>query len=155
MRILSLVGMALVGGFLLSGTAWATEDLAVEDLIVEKEFKRNAGNMAFGYGSLWVATGFKVLRIDAANNEIAEIELEGATQRQRRVAVGEGAVWIPDVGKGVVFKIDPESDAVVAEIPVNMLSTQGSIENCRKIQRPERRATGIDYSARRWGRCGR
>lgn len=105
----------------------AFEELPADDLAVVQEMKRNAMNTAFGFDALWVATGFKLLRVDPASNEITEIALKDASQKQRRIAVGEGAVWIPDVGAKTVFKVDPEAREVVAGIPLNMLSTQGSI----------------------------
>ena len=65
----------------------AQEDLSVEALQVEAEYVRTATNTAFGFGSLWIANGFKVVRIDASTGENTEIDLNGASQKQRKIAV--------------------------------------------------------------------
>jgi streptogramin lyase len=127
MKILHRIGYAVALIPFLANAALATEELTAEDLSIKLEVKRNANNMAFGFDALWVAAGFNVLRIDATSNTVTEIKLEDASQKQRRVAVGEGAVWIPDVGSNAIYKIDPETNSVATKISVNMLSTQGSI----------------------------
>jgi virginiamycin B lyase len=117
--------------FLLSSIGgWAYEDKAAEILNVEAEFQRQLstnGSIEFGFGALWATQGDKLLRIDATNNSLAEIKIEGGTTRQRTVAVGEGAIWIADAGKGGIFKVDPRTNAVVALFSVPMLSSQGTI----------------------------
>jgi len=114
---------AMIAGSL----AIAQEELPDEVLQIEVEYPRSAMNTAFGFGALWVANGFTILRLNAATGEIFEIGLDNASQKQRKIAVGEGAVWVPDVGADMVFKIDPATNAVVGSFPVDMLSTQGSI----------------------------
>ena len=118
-----IVAAAMAAGSL----AYAQEDLPDSALQIEAEYSRSAANTAFGFGSLWIANGFKVLRLDVAAGDFIEIGLDGASQKQRKIAVGEDAVWVPDVGADVIFKIDPKSNAVVGAFPVDMLSTQGSI----------------------------
>ena len=111
----------------LGSKAYAQEDLSDEAIRIEAEYARSAMNTAFGFGSLWIANGFKVARLNAGTGEFLEIDLDGASQKQRKIAIGEGAVWVPDVGANLVFKIDPASNEVIASFPVDMLSTQGSI----------------------------
>jgi len=107
--------------------ACAQEDFPNEALQIEAEYPRSAMNTAFGFGSLWIANGFKTVRLDASTGEIIEINLDGASQKQRKIAIGEGAVWVPDVGADMVFKIDPTSNEVIGAFPIDMLATQGSI----------------------------
>lgn len=126
MKTACRIGIAIAGA-LLCFAGYAQEELSSDDLVVERELKRSALNTAFGFGSLWIAAGFNVLRVDASTGEIVEINLNGASQKQRRVAIGEGAVWVPDVGSDGVFKINPETNSVVMKIDVDMLSTQGTI----------------------------
>jgi streptogramin lyase len=103
--------------------AWASDvDRPFEDLVVEAEVERKGQNSEFGYGALWVRTGFTVTRIDAGTYTATEISLPGASQRQRGIAVGEGAVWIGDIGKKVIFKVDPVTSEVTLEIPAEMSS---------------------------------
>lgn len=45
----------------------------------------------------------------------------------RGIAVGEGAVWVPDIIADVIFKIDPATNKVVQSIPAPMRDSEGSI----------------------------
>jgi hypothetical protein len=77
--------------------------------------------MAFGAGSLWVAGGDHVSRIDPAGNRVeATIPLTtGAGQAAvgpSGLAFGAGAVWVPMAVPGAVWRIDPDSNRVVARI---------------------------------------
>jgi virginiamycin B lyase len=134
-RLPALTSVVASLAFLLSSIGgWAEDKPAdikpAEILNLEAEFQRienTSSSIEFGFGALWATHGDKLLRIDAATNSIAEIELEGGTARQRTVAVGEGAVWVPDAGKGGIFKIDPKANAVVALFSAPMLSSQGTI----------------------------
>ena len=121
---------AMLFCWLSSSGCWALEDVPLEDLTVEAEFPLSASytdTTEFGFGSFWATHGFELLRIDAASNLVTEIPLDGATGRQRGITVGEGAVWVPDVGKGVIFKVDPATNMVVAEFSAQMLTTQGGL----------------------------
>src|SRR5690348_10184250 len=116
--------------WLSSGGCWALEDVPIETLTVEAEFPLMAsytGSTEFGFGAFWATHGGNLLRVNAATNSITEIRLDGGTARQRGIAMGEGAVWVPDAGKSVIFKVDPATNAVVAEFSAQMLSSQGVI----------------------------
>lgn len=122
------VGLLLASVFFsLTAQARAQEELLEKDLIIEAEYPRSATNTAFGFGSLWIANGFKIVRLDGASGEIIEIGLTGSSQKQRKITVGDGAVWVPDVGTDTLFKIDPIENQVIGAFPVDMLATQGSI----------------------------
>lgn len=121
------IGLTMASILMLAGAANAQEELSNDELVVESEMNRSATNTAFGFDSIWVAAGFNALRIDASTGELAEISLSNSSQKQRKISIGEGAVWIPDVGVDAVFKIDPATNEVAARIDVDMLSTQGSI----------------------------
>lgn len=130
-RLPALTSVIASLAFLLSSIGcWAEEFKPAEILNVEAEFQRLAtdhNSIEFSFGALWATQGNRLLRIDAADNRIVEVELEGGTTRQRAVAAGEGAVWIADAGKGGIFKIDPRTNAVVALFSAPMLSSQGTI----------------------------
>ncbi len=83
--------------------------------------------MAFGFGSLWVAGGTRVARIDPATNAVVEIELDGARGAFRAPAVGEDAVWVASVGADIIYRVDPTTNAVTLRIPATMLDSEGSI----------------------------
>ena len=130
-RLPALISIFASLAFLLSSIGcWADDVKSAEILNVEAEFQRLAthnSSIEFGFGALWATQGNKLLRIDATNNNLAEVELEGATTRQRTVAVGEGAIWIADAGKGGIFKVDPRINGVVALFSAPLLSSQGTI----------------------------
>ena len=112
--------------FLLSSIGcWAEEFKPAEILNVEAEFQRLAtdnNSIEFGFGALWAPQGDKLLRIDAANNSLAELDLEGGTTRQRTVAVGEGAIWIADaMGRGSARSWPAMSNAVPWSGAVRMI----------------------------------
>jgi streptogramin lyase len=84
--------------------------------------------MEFGFGSLWVITRKSVtlVRVEPKTNESTEIWLHRINTPQT-VAIGEAAVWVTDVKKKTIFGIDPTDYSVVKEIPVPMLSSEGSM----------------------------
>ena len=107
----------------------AFDDLPFEELAVEAELPRATGmgrGMAFGFGSLWATGGQSLMRIHAHDNTVSEIASVGGG-RFRGIAVGEGAIWVPEVDRDTILKIDPVSGAIVGEIPAQMLGAQGKI----------------------------
>jgi hypothetical protein len=80
--------------------------------------------MAFGAGSLWVAGGDAVRRIDPASDRVVATIPVGtagtgpAGMGPSGVAFGAGAVWAPVAVPGALWQIDPASDRVVARIPL-------------------------------------
>ena len=42
------------------------------------------------------------------------------------MAVGEGGVWLPDLGRSMIYKIDPKTDRVVKEIPADLVGGRGT-----------------------------
>jgi DNA-binding beta-propeller fold protein YncE len=120
------------------GSVWVTSsgtgklsrvDPRTGEVAARIEVGRGATDVAVdeGSGAVWVASGGfflgegsehnKLSRVDAATDRVvAEIpiaahEPEGGAFR---VAVGEGAVWAQGVSGGL-FKVDPETNEVVAE----------------------------------------
>ena len=77
--------------------------------------------MAFGAGSLWVAGGDHVRRIDPAGNRVVATIPLGTGPGHAAVgpsglAFGAGAVWVPMAVPGAVWRIDPASNRVAARI---------------------------------------
>jgi virginiamycin B lyase len=125
--------MKLIKWFLLSllliVPAWgfAAEELPAEKLVVQAKIPRGGDFMGFGFDSLWMMSGRRLVRANAADNSVVDIELEDTIGKYRGVAVGEGAVWIPDVGAGMIYKVDPASDSVVSTFPTFILGSEGSV----------------------------
>ena len=74
--------------------------------------------MVAGAGGLWVAGSDEVTRIDPATDTVAARVPIATGSGPAAVAVGAGAVWAPVAVPGALWGIDPESNKVVAKIPL-------------------------------------
>jgi hypothetical protein len=74
--------------------------------------------MVAGAGGLWVAGSDEVTRIDPATDTVAARVPVATGSGPAAVAVGAGAVWAPVAVPGALWGIDPESNKVVAKIPL-------------------------------------
>lgn len=105
------------------------------ELAIEATIPREAATMAYGFGALWTMSDGKVLRLDPADNSVTEIEVPGAEgalllsqlDRYRGLAIGEGALWVPDMASSTILKVDPEKREVIATIPTDIFGSFGSI----------------------------
>ncbi len=81
--------------------------------------------VAAGMGGVWVVGGSTILlRLDPATGEVAaEIDLGHPLNG---VAVGAGAVWAISGPDATVVEVDPQQDALVAEIPIAALPGSAS-----------------------------
>ncbi len=120
-------GKLLAVLFTLMPSYAGAETLTEDVLSIEAEIPRNGSNIAYGHAALWVASGFVALRVDREDNSVQEIKLDGASQKQRRIFVGEKAIWIPDAGADKIYKIDPSTAEVALVIDADLLSSRGSI----------------------------
>jgi DNA-binding beta-propeller fold protein YncE len=110
----------LVVGLLMAflwGTSFAAAEEPPRQLRVEAEFPPRGDYMCVGFGSFWMMSDQKLMRIALADNAVTEIPLNGATGRWRRTVVGEGAVWVADNLSQTIYKIDPTTNLVVLAIP--------------------------------------
>ncbi len=75
--------------------------------------------LAFGAGSLWMAAGDRLLRLDpAADRIVASIPIASRDSGPAGVAFGADAVWVPVAVPGSIWRVDPRSNKVVAKIPL-------------------------------------
>lgn len=95
-------------------------------LVIEAAIAKSGNWLDFGFDSVWTTVGTKLLRVDAADNSFVEIDIE-TTGNNRSLVAGEGAVWIPDIGKRVIIKVDPGTNRVVGEFPATMLYRQSKL----------------------------
>ncbi|WP_262266176.1 Vgb family protein [Microvirga yunnanensis] len=105
------------------------------------EVKRTGDFVAWGFDALWMMTavttvlvngerqvvGPALVRVDGKTDQAEDNLIEEATASVRGLAVGEGAVWIPNSGREQIFKFDPVEKKVVLTIPVHFSGTEGSI----------------------------
>jgi virginiamycin B lyase len=103
--------------------------LADSELAIEAKFPTTVYWLAYGFDAIWGMQRDALVRIDPADNSTTKIKLEGYRGRNRGIAVGEGAIWIPDTGSHQIYKIDPTTYEVMLVIPVQMTihSHEGSI----------------------------
>src|SRR3954447_24850090 len=100
------------------------QDRSLVELTIKASVPKPASAMAFGFDALWTMSDGKLVRINAADNSVAEIAIpsgENAAMlmeldRYRGIAVGEGAVWIPDMANSQILKVDPARNEVIMSI---------------------------------------
>src|SRR5262245_19037322 len=86
---------------LLSQTA-----LSAAEVTIEARITHEGDFLAFGFDSIWMMSELNLVRVNPGDNSFAEIPIEGAGRDYRKIAIGEGAVWIADTGNPQIFKID-------------------------------------------------
>lgn len=128
----------LVASLLVAGPLWATVVKAQQspaELTIKETIPRAGFSMAFGFDSLWMMSDGRLLRVNASNGALTDIEIPISEltasimeiDKYRAIAVGEGAVWVPDMGSSTIYKIDPNANKVVMEIPTDIFGGEGSI----------------------------
>jgi hypothetical protein len=105
----------------------ATETTSLDSLRVQADIPRQGDFLGFGFGSLWMMSGIRLVRVDASNNSVSDIQLESAKGPYRGIGVGEGAVWVPDCGSNLIYKVDPHTNIVVKEISAELYNSNGSM----------------------------
>lgn len=104
-------------------------------LAVEAAIPRSGYAMAYGFESLWMISNGRLARVNPADNTVIDIDIpegEGGaglsdSDKYRGIAIGEGAVWIPDAGNSVIYKVDPQTNTVVLAVPTFIVGSAGSI----------------------------
>jgi streptogramin lyase len=105
------------------GSSLAAAEEPARQLRIETEIPKRGDNMCVGFGSLWMVSDQKLLRIALTDNAITEIPIEGAAAEFRPTVVGEGAVWVADTHSQAIYKVDPKTNLVVMRIPADFLPT--------------------------------
>ena len=112
--------LALVSVSAMVGAEETSREASVEATIPQSGFVMGAG-----FDSVWMMslTTNRLIRINPGDNSVTEIPIPGAVGpfANAGMAVGEGAIWLPDHGRSMIYKIDPESDQVAKEIPADLL----------------------------------
>ena len=125
--------LALSGISALFGSA--TAEGTPKQLEIEASFPVAGAHMAFGFDALWIMSDGGLVRINASNNSRADIAIPNRENaltlmefdRYRGIAVGEDAVWVPDMASSTILKIDPSLNEVVMAIATDIFGAKGSI----------------------------
>jgi YVTN family beta-propeller protein len=82
--------------------------------------KDPCSGLATGYGSVWIPSCGEhvVVRANIKTGEIENRIAAAPADSEGSIAVGAGSVWLATETKGILSRIDPESNAVVARIPI-------------------------------------
>jgi virginiamycin B lyase len=113
--------------FFVLAPAMAGEELSIDKLEVQAKIPVGGDFMAFGFDSLWMMSGARMMRVNPADNSVTEIKVDGALGSYRGIAVGEGAIWIPATGSKTIYKLDPITNSVVRQLAVDFYDSEGSI----------------------------
>jgi virginiamycin B lyase len=131
---------ALRDGLRVLGIAWmavvppaAAQSPA--ELMVEATFPRSVAHLAFSHDALWGLGDGRLVRVDAATGAVVDIDLPPApdgislmdSERFRGLAVGEGAVWVPDLAVSAIYRVDPADSAITLAIETDIFGSVGSI----------------------------
>lgn len=104
-----------------------TLENSVDSLTIEAKIGRGGDFLGFGFDSLWMMSGLRLARVDAGDNSVTDIPIEGTRGPYRGIGIGEGAVWVPDSGTQTIYKVDPSANKVVKEISADFYGSEGSI----------------------------
>jgi streptogramin lyase len=136
MRTISVmrVGLVLSLSLLVPGLPWADQTAPVRYEVLAT-IQRGGYALAFGYDSLWMMSDGQLARVNPIDNSVIDIPVPAGESgnilsdidRYRGIAIGEGAVWIPDVGNSVIHKVDPKTNKVVLTIPTFVFGSAGNI----------------------------
>lgn len=96
---------------------------------------RSVVHIAFAHDALWGVGDGRLVRVDPATDTVTDIALppapEGVSlmdaERYRGLAVGEGAVWVPDLAASAIYRVDAAGKAVTLTIPTDIFGSAGSI----------------------------
>ena len=97
------------------------------EITIEATIDRGGDFVGFGFGSLWMMSGRNLIQIEASDNSVTDTPIEGVAGSFRGIAIGEGAVWIPNVGSMTIFKFDPDAKRVTLKIAADLWGSEGSI----------------------------
>ena len=122
-----LAGLSVWFFVLAPAMAVEVEELPIDKLEVQATISHGGDFMAFGFDSLWMMSGATMIRVNPADNSVTEIKVDGALGTYRGIAVGEGAIWIPDTGSKTIYKLDPVTNSVVMKFKVDFYDSEGSV----------------------------
>src|SRR5580700_3437359 len=122
MAVLMLVALKSIG------TA-AVAEVPSQEIRVEAALPQAGTVMVTGFDSVWMMSTVtnQLVRIHSGDNSVTVIPISGAVGPfwSSGMAVGEGAIWVPDIERSMIYKIDPQANQVVKEITADLIGGRG------------------------------
>jgi hypothetical protein len=118
-----------VAGLMLGATAVPAQELRPYEEIGElTKFDIWGGYIGDTDNAVWTYDhpNNRLIRIDAESGAVSESTLPGYVGSQYPFAVGEGALWMPDLGTSSVVKIDPATGAQFAVMAPGKMTSNGA-----------------------------
>jgi len=118
--------------WVLSGNNTVTRiDMDTNEVVATMTVGEFPRGVAAGYGAVWV-TGLGLTRIDPLTNRVSAIIPVGSSAGLNGIAAGAGSVWVSSPTEGTVFRIDPDTNQVIATIhaggsPLQLAITQDAV----------------------------
>jgi YVTN family beta-propeller protein len=77
-------------------------------------------SLVVAFGSVWVPLcgDSQIARVDPKNGTVAATAKPGVASAEGRIAASVGSVWIVSDRKGILSRLDPDTNAAVAEVYV-------------------------------------
>jgi DNA-binding beta-propeller fold protein YncE len=100
---------------------------ATGEISIVATIPRGGDFIDFGFDSLWMMSGRKLVRINPADNTFIATPIKGALGSYPGILAGKDAIWIPDVGRKTIYKVDPQTSSVIMEIPSDIVESEGRI----------------------------
>jgi DNA-binding beta-propeller fold protein YncE len=112
--------VAVVAGVILASFfSITTAEEATPAVRVEADIAKSCYSARTGFGSLWMASGDELNRVDFHDNSVRRVPVKGLQAWHSSIAVGEGAVWLGDA-RATIYKVDPQTEQVTKEIRVDL-----------------------------------
>src|SRR5262245_28070939 len=81
-----------------------------------EEIGASGESVGIGQAAIWIASAGRLTRLDAADRTATETRLDASGGPCRNIVVDESAVWVPDCGRGIIYKVDPSTRKVLITI---------------------------------------
>jgi glutamine cyclotransferase len=83
-----------------------------------------AQSMTTGFGAVWASAGGGISRIDPQTDQVSAVIPFDPSFTLNGLATGAGSVWATNGSEGLVYRIDPGPNQVIAEIKVEKWASQ-------------------------------
>ena len=82
--------------------------------------------LAFAFGSVWVSSGNRLLRYEPTSMTLSASIPLGASALG--IGAGDGSIWVAGGRAGIVTRVDPSDNRVIARIPVGHTTGEVAVD---------------------------